>query len=193
MTNDATTAAALEAVERRGEMVVRFLDPRQIGRAAAEAAKRFLSTQDAKHFVHLVEIVKRPGQTLGLYIREGNGLDRSDGVFISRIALESAVYNSGCLKVGDEILAVNLVDVTHMSLDDVVIIMSIPRRLVLVTRQRKAGKGGVASPHLQPRSEHKPPPVVVIKKELREEDDIEETVTRRRHGGDGREMVSTSR
>jgi hypothetical protein len=90
--------------------------------------------------VHLVEIVKRPGQTLGLYIREGNGLDRSDGVFISRIALESAVYNSGCLKVGDEILAVNMVDVTRMSLDDVVIIMSIPRRLVLVTRQRKAGR-----------------------------------------------------
>lgn len=49
--------------------------------------------------VQLVEIVKRPGQTLGLYIREGNGMERSDGVFISRIALESAVYNSGCLKV----------------------------------------------------------------------------------------------
>ncbi len=46
-----------------------------------------------------MEIVKRPGQTLGLYIREGNGADRSDGVFISRIALESAVYNSGCLRV----------------------------------------------------------------------------------------------
>lgn len=46
-----------------------------------------------------MEIVKRPGQTLGLYIREGNGQDRQDGVFISRIALESAVYNSGCLKV----------------------------------------------------------------------------------------------
>lgn len=56
--------------------------------------------QDAKHTVQLVEIVKRPGQTLGLYIREGNGVERSDGVFISRIALESAVYNSGCLKVG---------------------------------------------------------------------------------------------
>ncbi|PNF17707.1 Rho GTPase-activating protein 100F, partial [Cryptotermes secundus] len=193
--HDATTAAALEAVERRGEMVVRLLDPRHMGRAASEAAKRFLAMQDAKHFVHLVEIVKRPGQTLGLYIREGNGLDRSDGVFISRIALESAVYNSGCLKVGDEILAVNMVDVTRMSLDDVVIIMSIPRRLVLVTRQRKAGKGGIMSPHLQPRSEHKPPPVVVIKKELREEDeldDMEETGSRRR-GGDGREMVSTSR
>lgn len=94
-------------------------------------------SQDSRHIVQLVEIVKRPGQTLGLYIREGDGGARTDGVFISRIALESAVYNSGCLKVGDEILAVNLVDVRRMSLDDVVIIMSIPRRLLLCTRQRK--------------------------------------------------------
>ncbi|OXA42958.1 Rho GTPase-activating protein syd-1 [Folsomia candida] len=97
--HDATTAAALGAVERRGEML------------------------DGLHSVQFVEI--------------GNGVDRYDGVFVSRIAIESAVFNSGCLGVGDEILAVNLVDVTHMSLDDVVILMSIPRRLVLTIRQRK--------------------------------------------------------
>lgn len=114
------------------------------------------------HSVHFVEIVKRPGQTLGLYIREGNGLDRYDGVFISRIAIESAVFNSGCLGVGDEILAVNLVDVTHMSLDDVVILMSIPRRLVLTIRQRKGRMLSHSASLL--RSESKP--VVVIKKEL---------------------------
>ena len=114
-----------------------------------------------------MEIVKRPGQTLGLYIREGNGADRADGVFVSRIALESAVYNSGCLRVGDEVLAVNLVDVTRMGLDDVVIIMSIPRRLVLTTRQRRYHQGAESPP--MARIEPKPPPVVVIKKELEEE------------------------
>ena len=87
-------------------------------------------------------------------------MDRTDGVFVSRIALESAVYSSQCIVVGDEILAVNLVDVTRMSLDDVVIIMSIPRRLVLTTRRQKA----------MPRTygptrtlDHKPAPVVVFK------------------------------
>ncbi|RZC40854.1 rho GTPase-activating protein 100F, partial [Asbolus verrucosus] len=192
--HDASTAAALEHVERLGEMIVRILDSRHLGRSAGDAAKRFLAMQDAKHTVQFVEIVKRPGQTLGLYIREGNGIDRNDGVFISRIALESAVYNSGCLKVGDEILAVNLVDVTRMSLDDVVIIMSIPRRLVLATRQRKGSKGGQSSPNVQPRSEHKPPPVVVIKRDLREDETDEGDLgqhresMRQRHTGDGREM-----
>ncbi|XP_072940978.1 rho GTPase-activating protein 100F [Epargyreus clarus] len=169
--HDATTAAALEAVERRGEMIVRILELRQVGRNNIEAAKKFFSLQDSRHIVQLVEIVKRPGQTLGLYIREGDGGARTDGVFISRIALESAVYNSGCLKVGDEILAVNLVDVRRMSLDDVVIIMSIPRRLLLCTRQRK-GKSGPGSPSL-PRAEHKPPPVVVLKRDCRDDEDRE--------------------
>ena len=43
--HDAATAAALEAVERRGEMIVRLLDPRQMGRQASEAARSFLTVQ----------------------------------------------------------------------------------------------------------------------------------------------------
>ncbi|XP_076651840.1 rho GTPase activating protein at 100F isoform X1 [Halictus rubicundus] len=186
--HDASTAAALEAVERRGEMVVRVIEPRQMGRKASEAAKKFIAMQDPKQPIHFVEIIKRPGQTLGLYIREGNGVDRNDGVFISRIALETAVYNSGCLKVGDEILAVNLVDVTHMSLDDVVIIMSIPRRLVLATRH---GQHQPISHSRQ--TEHKAPPVVVIKRELNEDESDHATSNHirdsNRRRGDGREML----
>ncbi|KAL7302156.1 hypothetical protein TKK_0005379 [Trichogramma kaykai] len=198
--HDASTAAALEAVEKHGEMVVRIIEPRQLGRHASEAAKKFIAIQDSKHPIHFVEIIKRPGQTLGLYIREGNGLDRNDGVFISRIAVETAVYNSGCLKVGDEILAVNLVDVTHMSLDDVVIIMSIPRRLLLAIRH---GPHQLVGGHNRC-NEQKGPPVVVIKKELNNEDETDHhhhqsqsqqqqhhmsTLERDRRRGDGREML----
>ncbi|KAA0197912.1 hypothetical protein HAZT_HAZT006162 [Hyalella azteca] len=129
--------------------------------------------QTSKYSVQLVEIVKRPGQTLGLYIREGNGAERQEGVFISRIALESPVYNSGCLRVGDEVLAVNLVDVTRMSLDDVVIIMSIPRRLLLTTRSRRGARQPMHQPN---RLEPKPPPVVVLKKDY-EEDPLDDSTS----------------
>jgi Rho GTPase-activating protein SYDE len=107
--------------------------------------------------------------------------------------LESAVYNSGCLRVSDEILAVNLVDVTKMSLDDVVIIMSIPRRLVLAIRTRR---GRSNSPPPLARSEQKPP-VVVIKRDLRDDQDMmldepdhvpRSRSSRDRRTGDGREM-----
>lgn len=130
--------------------------------------------------------MKRPGQTLGLYIREGNGADRQEGVFISRIALESPVYNSGCLRVGDEVLAVNLVDVTRMSLDDVVIIMSIPRRLLLTTRSRRGARQPLHQPN---RLEPKPPPVVVLKKDYEEEplDDTNSNGEQLRLGAMGRQ------
>lgn len=128
-----------DALQRPGEMLVRVLDPRLLGPAGAEAGVKYLAEGAARpalgpQCVQFVEILKRPGQTLGLYIREGDGMHCNDGVFVSRIAIDSPVRHSGLLKVGDEILAVNLVDVGHMSLDDVVLLMSIPRRLLLTTR-----------------------------------------------------------
>lgn len=56
-----------------------------------------------------------------------------------------------------------------MSLDDVVIIMSIPRRLVLAIRQRRGRNSSSPGPTIS-RQEQKPPPVVVIKRDLRDED-----------------------
>lgn len=42
---DASTAAALQAVEKRGEMIVRILDMKNLGKAGAEAAKKLFSLQ----------------------------------------------------------------------------------------------------------------------------------------------------
>lgn len=85
--------------------------------------------------VWTVEVVKRPGQGLGLYLRDGG--DRSDGVFVSRVVPGSVADLNGSLAVGDEILAVDGVSVAGRELEDVVVSMSIPRRLVLNVRRTR--------------------------------------------------------
>lgn len=81
-----------------------------------------------------VEIRREPGQSLGFYIREGDGWMRREGVFISRVNLGSMVEVNGLLHVGDEVLKVNNVDVSSLSLDDVVLIMTVVRKLVLTIK-----------------------------------------------------------
>lgn len=132
-----TLATQYAEMERRGEMIIRILSPTQIlPQWLDDTVRRYGDGVGLPSWIQFVEIIKRPGQTLGLYIREGDAIYTIEGVYISRIALESPVYQSGCLRVGDEVLAINFVDVSRMSLDDVVLIMSIPRRLILTIRSR---------------------------------------------------------
>lgn len=100
--------------------------------------------------LHTVEVLKRPGQTLGFYIREGNGKTTKRGVYISRIAEGSIVQRNGLLKVGDEIQEINSVNITRTNLDDVVVLMSIPKKLVLTIKsqnQTLSKRSSVVSAH----------------------------------------------
>ncbi|XP_002739707.1 rho GTPase-activating protein 100F-like [Saccoglossus kowalevskii] len=84
-----------------------------------------------------VEIHKIPGETLGIYIMEGDGFDKKDGIFISRLTLGSVCDQNGLLQIGDEILSVNNVDVTRMNLDEVCHVMKIPSRLLITVKTKQ--------------------------------------------------------
>jgi hypothetical protein len=90
---------------------------------------------DSGTFVlRVVEILREPGESLGFYIRQGDGWDRNDGMFVSRVNLGSIVETSGLLSLGDEITKVNDIDVTHMPLETVTVIMRYVQRLFLTVK-----------------------------------------------------------
>ena len=59
--------------------------------------------------IRKVEIQKVPGQSLGFFIRFGNGIERLDGIFISRVTLGSFADVNNLLHAGDEIIEINKV------------------------------------------------------------------------------------
>lgn len=132
----------MDLIEMYGIVITRPLNPYSLQPHITESTLKryhsnFLLSDD--YIIRFIEIIKKPGQTLGLYIRNVQFEDPKtkrtrDGLVITKIDIDSPIYNSKVLHVGDEILSVNLVDIQGMSLDDVVIIMSIPKRLVLALR-----------------------------------------------------------
>ena len=81
-----------------------------------------------------IELRRKPGESLGFYIRQGDGWEREDGIFVSRVVLGTDVDIFELLRVGDEIIKVNKVDVRTMSIEDVSALMQMTRRLILTMK-----------------------------------------------------------
>ncbi|XP_033111190.1 rho GTPase-activating protein 100F-like [Anneissia japonica] len=92
------------------------------------------------YLLRTVEIHKVSGEKLGFYIREGNGVDHKNGIFITRLVLGGKVEESGLLRVGDEVLYVNSIRVTGKTLDEVHVILQIPKRLLITVKTKQIGK-----------------------------------------------------
>lgn len=129
-------------VEEQGIVITRAIDPYNLMPHLTPKMLHYYQTNflvGENHVIRFIEIIKRPGQTLGLYIRTVmfESLDMRltrEGLVVTKIESTSPIYDSEVLHVGDEILSINLIDIQGMSLDDVVVLMSIPRRLVLALR-----------------------------------------------------------
>ncbi|KAJ7330616.1 hypothetical protein OS493_022231 [Desmophyllum pertusum] len=91
--------------------------------------------ESGRYILRNVVIIKHSASPLGFFIRQGDGLFKKQGIFVSRVTQGSIVEANGLLKVGDEILAVNHVDINGFNLDDVVRMIQIPRKLVLTIRR----------------------------------------------------------
>lgn len=86
------------------------------------------------YLIRKVEVRKNPEKSLGFYICEGDGWDRKDGIFVSRLVLGSYMEANGFLRVGDEILKVNEVCVKNFALSDVALMMQVVEKLVLTVK-----------------------------------------------------------
>ena len=95
--------------------------------------REFADVRDS-YKIRKVDIRKSPEKSLGFYICEGDGWDRRDGIFVSRLVLGSYIEANNFLRVGDEILKVNEVYVKDFSLNDVALMMQVVEKLVLTVK-----------------------------------------------------------
>lgn len=86
-------------------------------------------------FIHrTIELRRKPGEPLGFYIRQGDGWERDQGIFVSRVTLGTDVDVFELLRVGDEIVKVNKVNIQGMSVEDVSALMHMTKRLIITVK-----------------------------------------------------------
>ena len=73
-------------------------------------------------------------EEVGISLRKGDGWEREEGIYVSRVSLGSVFDQYEVLRVGDEIVQVNRVDVKRMSAEDVIRLMHIPEKLSVTVK-----------------------------------------------------------
>ena len=81
-----------------------------------------------------IEVLRNSEDELGISVRKGDGWEKDTGIFVSRINLGSIYDKFELMKVGDEIVKVNRIDIRNMDVDSVVRLMHIPEKLSLTIK-----------------------------------------------------------
>jgi len=110
------------------------LDVSQVHRVQKVAGIIEMYVDQSGDVIRKIEIQKITGQSLGFFIRCGNGIERVDGIFISRVTLGSFADVNNLLHAGDEILQINKIDVIDCTIEDVAKIMQKAQSLIIKTR-----------------------------------------------------------
>ncbi|XP_064385883.1 uncharacterized protein LOC135334577 [Halichondria panicea] len=116
-----------------------------------------------------VEIKRNHGESIGFYIRQGDGWKREGGVFVSRVNLGSVVDVNDLLHVGEEIVKVNGVNITKMPLNDVVSLIQKKRNILRLTVKLPTSEAILqtfSAKHRLPVSQEIPPTVTILNDDI---------------------------
>ena len=104
-----------------------------------------------------IEIQRNPDEELGFSLRQGDGWEKDDGIYISRVNLGSVFDTYELMGVGDELVKINKVEIKSMNVDDVIRLMHIPERLSITIKvltpfsKKRIEKSTIASQNQVPR------------------------------------------
>ena len=81
-----------------------------------------------------IELLRQPDEDLGFSVRRGDGWEKKDGIYVSRVNLGSVFDKFELMRVGDEIVKINRIDMKQMDVQDVVRLMHIPEKLSITIK-----------------------------------------------------------
>ena len=105
-----------------------------------------------------IELLRKPDEDLGFSVRRGDGWEKRDGIYVSRVNLGSIFDKFELMRVGDEIVKINRIDMKHMDVQDVIRLMHIPEKLSITIKiltpfsKKRTSKSAIANGVQKPSS-----------------------------------------